>query len=264
MDNIFNFVSELESHYLRSIKRLILLDYDGTLEPHNCNNRDVAMISTEVRKLLKDLASDECNQVAIISGRKRDSLDWFGDLPIMLVAEHGGFHKNYGESWTRFFDENIEWKNKAYSALLALTIQFDGSFIEEKHYSLTWHYGRGLETIPLNEKKEIFTAINSLPYRNEFLLYDQDLAIEFRTIGINKGRFARHLIHQEGNDFVIAIGDGTTDEDLFEGAGKSNFTIKVGKDIGSSARFFLADQHEVLHLLSRFAVLSKRLQGKIR
>lgn len=263
MDNVFNFVDDLESNYLRSIKRLILLDYDGTLEPHTLD-RGIATLSREAKSLLEKLASDESNQVVIISGRKRDSFDWLGDLPIMVVAEHGGFHKNYGESWTTFFNESTEWKKKAYSALLALTLQFDGSFIEEKHYSLTWHYGRGLQSIPVKEKKEVFTALNSLPYRNEFLLYDQDLAIEFRTIGINKGRFAEHLIQQEENDFVIAIGDGTTDEDLFSGVGRSNFTIKVGKHVRSLARFFLADQHEVLPLLRRIALLSQRLQGKIR
>lgn len=262
MEYIFDHARDLESHYLRSFKRLFFLDYDGTLDPHN-HQRTVAIPSFKVREVLEKLASDQSNQIVIISGRKRDDLDWFNDLPVMLVAEHGGFHKNYGEKWTTFFEENTEWKNKAYSALWALTVQFDGSFIEEKHYSLTWHYGQGPKPISLKEKKEIIGAINLLPSREEFLVYDQDHAIELRTKNINKGRFARQFIKQEKNDFIFAVGDGATDEDLFDGVGKSYFTIKVGQDVGSSARFFLADQREVMPLLEICVRLSQRLQGKV-
>lgn len=262
MEYIFDHASDLESHYLRSFNRLFFLDYDGTLDPPN-DQRNVAIPSMEVRELLIKLASDHSNQVAIISGRKRNDLDWFSDLPVMLVAEHGGFHKNYGERWTTFFDESTAWKNKVYSALRALTVQFDGSFIEEKHYSLTWHYGQGPEQISAKEKKQIVGAINLLPSREEFLMYHQDHAIELCTKNINKGRFAKQYIKQEKSDFIFAVGDGATDEDLFDGIGKSYFTIKVGQGVGSSARFFLADQCEVIRLLEICVRLSQRLQGKV-
>ena len=263
MDYILNHVSELESHYLKSISRLFFLDYDGTLEPYDDDRKSDAP-SKDVMSMLINLASDDSNQVIIISGRKRTDLDWFTDLPVMLVAEHGGFHKKYGEEWTTYFDENVEWKTKAYSVLLALTLQYDGSFIDEKHYSLTWHYGQSMEVISENERRRIIAAINLLPFRNEFFVYDQDQAIEFRTKGIDKGRFAKHFIREERSDFVFAVGDGVTDEDLFEGIGKANFTVKVGQGVGSSARFFLADQREVIPLLNKCVQLSQRLQGKIR
>ncbi|QQS19064.1 trehalose-6-phosphate synthase [Candidatus Saccharibacteria bacterium] len=83
--------AELIADYHQARKRLILLDYDGTLEPIKKRPED-AKPSQATLAALKRLAKDPRNHVAIISGRDRKNLmDWLGAIPVTLVAEHGGF-----------------------------------------------------------------------------------------------------------------------------------------------------------------------------
>ncbi|MFL5772513.1 MAG: trehalose-phosphatase, partial [Flavisolibacter sp.] len=75
--------------YKSSSKRLLLLDYDGTLVSFT-SNPDQALPGTELRELLYDLSGKPENDVYLISGRNSSWLDReFGDLPINLIAEHG-------------------------------------------------------------------------------------------------------------------------------------------------------------------------------
>ncbi len=54
-----------------------------------------------ILSLLKKISKSERNEVVIISGRDRVVLEeWFGDLNISLVAEHGAWIKDKGDkSW---------------------------------------------------------------------------------------------------------------------------------------------------------------------
>ena len=52
--------------------------------------------------LLHRLTSDRKNSVVITSGRDRRTLEeWFGDIPLGLVAEHGAWLRLPGQSWQR-------------------------------------------------------------------------------------------------------------------------------------------------------------------
>ena len=85
---------QLFEDYHNSASRLLLFDYDGTLvgfakQPH------LAKPTGEVLKILERLGNDPSNHVVLISGRTKDNLDeWFGTLPIGLVAEHGAWLKS--------------------------------------------------------------------------------------------------------------------------------------------------------------------------
>ncbi len=84
-------VSDLVASYRHAAKRLLLLDYDGTLvrfasRPHE------ARPDEELKRLLSALTADEANQVYVVSGRKAPDLEvWLGSIPKLgLSAEHGG------------------------------------------------------------------------------------------------------------------------------------------------------------------------------
>ena len=50
--------------------------------------------------LLRSLALDAKNEIVIVSGRDRKTMDyWFGSLDIGLVAEHGAWIKERGKGW---------------------------------------------------------------------------------------------------------------------------------------------------------------------
>jgi trehalose 6-phosphate synthase/phosphatase len=256
MINIYNRLSELQSSYLKSSKRILFLDDVCTLEPDKIDPQNP---SEEVKSMLKSLSSDPSNYVVIISGRDRLKLEKsFSNLPVTLVAEHGGFHKEGGDDWTTFFDESVKWKNIMYASLQALMLEFEGSTLEENYYSLVWNYSKIKDRISTENKNQIISAINLLPSRGDFFLYHEDGAFQLVTKAIRRGNFAKKYFSKNGPfEFILSIGGSNTHEDLFEAIGKRDFTIKVGIDSSSSAQYFLKDQNEVLPFLNHCCFLSQ-------
>jgi trehalose-6-phosphatase len=75
-------------------KKLIFLDYDGTLTSVQ-QLPEFAKPSLEILNLLKKLSNIENLYVYIFSGRPREYLDkWFGEIDVGLCAEHGCFYKH--------------------------------------------------------------------------------------------------------------------------------------------------------------------------
>lgn len=68
----------------RAQKRLLLLDYDGTLVPQsNINSRP----TEEVLQVLQALCADKQNSVYIISGRRKSELGaWFKSVVCALAS----------------------------------------------------------------------------------------------------------------------------------------------------------------------------------
>jgi trehalose 6-phosphate synthase/phosphatase len=80
-------------------------------------------------------------------------------------------------------------------------------------------------------------------------------AIEIRVSGINKGTVAKEMIAVGAYDFILAIGDDATDEDLFAVLPEWAHSIKVGA-VHSHARYNCRDVDDVHRLLSMLGDLS--------
>jgi trehalose 6-phosphate synthase/phosphatase len=80
----------IDAAYSKAQRRLIVLDYDGTLSGFKNNPMD-AKPTTETMYLLSRLCKDKSNKVVINSGRDKENLDlWFGKIDgLDLAAEHG-------------------------------------------------------------------------------------------------------------------------------------------------------------------------------
>ena len=100
-----------------------------------------------------------------------------------------------------------------------------------------------------SDKRQLLAAIRSLPERDRFQINDCEFTIELRTIGIDKGSFTSHWASNKYHDFVMAIGDGQTDEDIFRILAEKGFSIRVGKSNTSEAIYHLNGQSEVLPFL---------------
>ena len=75
---------KMNIRYHYALKRLILLDYDGTLVPF-AKTAAAAVPDEELLNLLKILTDDPHNKVVIISGRDYITLEaWLGHLPVDL------------------------------------------------------------------------------------------------------------------------------------------------------------------------------------
>ena len=70
--------------------------------------------------------------------------------------------------------------------------------------------------------------------------------------GYNKGSAAKKLLSMEKNDFIMAIGDDKTDEELFGALPGNAISLKVGKG-PTRARYSFLKQAEVAAFLTRMA-----------
>ena len=119
---------------------MILLDYDGTLVDFN-DDPELAQPEESLISLIKQLSEIPKTDLAIVSGRDQYFLDqWFGDLSIALVAEHGYFMKFKKGGWTSKGVNQKKWQDDIMPLLETFTDRTPGTFIEEKRNSLVWHY----------------------------------------------------------------------------------------------------------------------------
>ena len=75
--------------------------------------------------------------------------------------------------------------------------------------------------------------------------------LEFKNIEVNKGKAALSWMHDNEPDFILAVGDDVTDEDIFKALPDTAITVKVGGNL-SAARFYLRNPAEVRALLKGF------------
>ena len=128
------------NRYLKTKKRIIFLDYDGTLVDFKSNILQ-AYPDKELFSLIEKLQDDPANELVLISGRKHENLgEWFGDKNLYLVAEHGSWFKKQGSAWHKVSGLSDSWKSEIFPLLETYVDRTPGTFIEEKTYSLVWHY----------------------------------------------------------------------------------------------------------------------------
>jgi trehalose 6-phosphate synthase/phosphatase len=103
--------NQLFKDYRQAAKRLMLLDYDGSLVPF-AEDYEQADPPGQLIKTLGDLCGDPANDVVMVSGRPATDLDkWFGRLPISLVAEHGAAVRKAGrQTWQTIEKADTKWK----------------------------------------------------------------------------------------------------------------------------------------------------------
>ena len=117
----FEMKHKIITAYRLAKKRIIFLDYDGTLVPltndpemATLNSKLVQLLSPLInfispervintenaRQILKRLTSNPKNKIIIISGREKEFLEkQFRNMEVTLIAEHGYFIKEYNKDW---------------------------------------------------------------------------------------------------------------------------------------------------------------------
>ncbi|MDB5196895.1 MAG: trehalose phosphatase [Flaviaesturariibacter sp.] len=247
-----NTTATMISEYGRASKRCILLDYDGTLVSYH-KLPEQAVPGKEVMSLLKDLAADPANEVVIISGRDSKTLqEWLGHLPLTLVAEHGALLRYRGESWQAQVTVSPEWKDQVRPLLELFVTRCVGSFIEEKGNTLAWHYRSTHPDLGFNRSRELRNSLLQLTANTPLQVLDGNKVLEVRLIGIDKGASAQKIRDHYQPDFMLCIGDDTTDEDMFRALRDTAYTIRVGK-ANTQAAYTLLSQTGVLPLLRKLS-----------
>ena len=240
--------SKIVNGYLRSVSRLIFLDYDGTLVPFAATP-EAAKPEAELLALATSLAQDSKNEVVIISGRNKEALgEFFKNTNIGLVAEHGAWIRDDRGKWTTTGDFNTDWKGIVKPILERYKRRTPGALVEEKNFSLVWHYRRADPELASVRVAELKETLYFLTANLKVEVAEGNKIVEVKNAGINKGRAAMNWIGRKQWDFILAVGDDLTDEDLFRELPERSYSIKVGL-APSRAKFRFKSQREVRPLL---------------
>ncbi|MGB6083087.1 bifunctional alpha,alpha-trehalose-phosphate synthase (UDP-forming)/trehalose-phosphatase [Moheibacter sp.] len=239
------------SKFKASQSRIFLLDYDGTLTAYH-KNPEKAVPSYELYNVLNQLIQNQV-EIIIISGRDRAFLDrHFGHLPIQLVAEHGVWIKNSGSKWKMSQNLQKDWMESIRPIIENFVDRTPGSFLEEKEYSLVWHYRKvapGLRDIRSNELSNV---LRGLLANSNIAVMQGNKVLEVKSGSINKGNAANTFLSKP-YDFIFTIGDDWTDEFMFQQVPEHAVSVKVGTT-ETDAKYFVENQTSVISLLKGFLV----------
>jgi len=240
--------NKIREEYHRSSRRLLLLDYDGTLVPFVQRPHQAAP-SQEVLSLLRRLAEDPSNTVVLISGRDKDTVNrWFGPLPLHLAAEHGVWIREHNSDWKLLKQQTSNWKSSIRPLLEQYADRLPGASVEEKEFSLVWHYRAAdpeQSRAVIGKLKDNLTAFTA---NIDLQIHQGNKIIEVRNAGFGKGDAALHWLTAGDFDFILAVGDDYTDEDLFRVLPPAAYSIRVGIT-STHARFNVRDHRDVIRLL---------------
>ncbi|HEX9797572.1 MAG TPA: bifunctional alpha,alpha-trehalose-phosphate synthase (UDP-forming)/trehalose-phosphatase [Anaerolineales bacterium] len=237
--------------YRQSGRRLLMLDYDGTLVGFR-SRADSAEPDEELLQLLKQLAGDPKNKVVVISGRDHGTLDrWLGATGIDLVAEHGARVRQADGNWRLTEDgTHSRWQDEIRPVMEVYVDRTPGAYLEDKGSSLVWHYRQAEPELGSLRAKELIETLEAYLMNTPLHVMQGNKVIEVKQSNVNKGRAAQRWLSGDGqHDFTLAIGDDVTDEDLFEAMPDDGITVKVGRAPQSAARYHLVEASQVRELL---------------
>lgn len=242
---------EIVTNFRKAHSRNLLLDYDGTLVPFTRNPRE-ALPDKNLLKLLSTLGADSKTNLTIISGRDAPILDeWFKDIPVNLVAEHGASIRRVQQEWIQEKEIDQSWKPNLRPTLEMFVKRCPRSFIEEKNHTLAWHYRNVDAELGFVRSRELLDSLFHLIRNAQLQVIDGNKVIEIRVAGIDKGVAAKKIIEENNSDFVLVVGDDKTDEDMFRSLADSALTIKVGMG-HSVAQYCVTHQQDIVSLLQEF------------
>ncbi|KAJ0692762.1 putative alpha,alpha-trehalose-phosphate synthase (UDP-forming), Trehalose-phosphatase [Helianthus annuus] len=268
-------MERIVSAYKQTTRRVILLDYDGTLMPQSSIDKSP---SSKTVEMLNTLCRDKNNMVFIVSARSRNMLsEWFASCEKLgLAAEHGCFLRlKRDEEWETCVQvEDSGWKQNAHPIMTLYTETTDGSMIETKDTSMVWSYEDADPDFGSCQAKELLDHLESVLANEPVTVKREKSCVEIKPQGVSKGLVVKRLLatmHERGMtpDFVLCIGDDRSDEDMFEVITSSVasdkciapnaevFACTVGNK-PSKAKYYLDDTVEIARMMQGLALVSEK------
>ena len=266
--------------YGQSFKRLIFLDFEGTLPNEDIGQGRIDKLfkdrkpSKEILNLLTELANDKKNNVYIVAGKGFSQLDdWFGKIPNLgLSAEHGFLYKKMNQSkWKRIVDKDDKiWRNSCINIIEPYTQRCEGSFLEVKESSVVWQYSECDQELGKAFASVITSELQVALKNKDVKILNGKGFVEVIAFGINKGTFVNYIISEKikqnkAPDFILCIGDDASDEKMFRFVNKKKnkiqsynhnlkiINITVGKK-PSEAEYYVNSTKEVQDLINKMTL----------
>ncbi len=236
--------------FMVSKRKIFFLDYDGTLVPIGPSPSD-ARLSGDAIAVLKMLSSRPDTDVVIITTRPKDFMEGVTSYiqRVQVAAENGAWIYD-GRSWSLNVSmAGASWKAEVRKIMESFTRRTPGSMVEEKDFSLTWHYRLAPHAIGEARASELMDVLSRFAAVHKYLSVVRGVkAIEVRLSELSKPRAASYWLSRAKYDFVFAAGDSQEDEDLFAALPQDSVTVKVGRG-PTRARFYVNDPDELLNAL---------------
>ncbi|KQC28743.1 bifunctional alpha,alpha-trehalose-phosphate synthase (UDP-forming)/trehalose-phosphatase [Flagellimonas eckloniae] len=244
-------LNEITEEYSKSKKRLLFLDYDGTLVGFD-KDPQKASPDEELYEILDKLHQQEDTTLFLISGRDKQTFSrWFLPKHYNMIVEHGVWISRKGEEFKLLENVKGDWMEKIRPVLESFVDRTPGSFIEEKNYSMAWHYRNTDPDFGQKRATELNTVLTSLIGNDDISVLNGNKVMEVKSSNVNKGRASVRMLGEDQYDFVFAIGDDWTDEFMFQELPDSAVTVKVGLK-KTQAKYHVENTKRVRDLLKQF------------
>lgn len=238
--------------------RLLLINCDGA--PGLSGAAELSGADTEegmrdpgMKGMLERLAGLPGTMLVLMSGRSREKLeDLFGRDRFNMVAEGGFWLKEPGSRWRMIAPLNDGWKEEVRSLLEYYEDRTPGSFIEEKDFSLLWHYGMTEPDLAGVRAGSLMLSLYAHTANMDLDVLEGNRVIEVRNSDVSKGRAAFHWLEKRRWDFILAVGVDSCDESIFNALPDRSWTLRVGPG-PTDAGFRLGSHREMTGLLEGMA-----------
>lgn len=241
----------LRERFVLSPKKLLLLDFDGTLAPIARVPRAV-VLPPAVRRSLRRLAARRDYRLCLVSGRSVLDLRRFIRGPRWIYVGNHGFEMR-GRGISTPATARLARQAAPLIRELAENLRRDlahvaGVLIENKGITLSLHFRnvpRGLMPLVRGAVRSARRRASRLPlvWRRGKKVWEARPMIDW-----NKGRAALYLKRRFRGSAVAAIGDDETDEDMFRMLKGKGLTIHVGRT-KTAADYYVGSQKEVAKFL---------------
>jgi trehalose-phosphatase len=245
----------LEKYFTSKRKKLLLVDFDGTLAPI-VKNPSRAVIEPRSKKALSVLSRSPFYEVIVISGRARKDLGRrLGTSHIFCIGNHG-FEMSAEQGFS--LPKAVKEAKRFYPLVRFLArrlkdffLSLPGVIIENKRYGLSVHY-RNLPRRFRSLFQKKLAGFRS-EYRHYPVLWGRGKQLWEARLNVpwDKGKAALYLSKKFPKALPIALGDDKTDEDMFRAMKSKGITIRVGRSKRSAAEYYLRSTKDVAFFLER-------------
>lgn len=245
---------------IQGASRLVLfLDYDGTLVPI-ADQPSKALLPTQVKNLLEEIARQRGMWAAVISGRRLGELKaMVGIHGLCYVGNHGleleGPKLRYVNPAARYARPALK---KIAQALQSTLRPFPGAWVEDKEFTLSVHFRNVAAADLISVKNRFYEILQPYLEKHQVRVTVGKRVFEVRpSVRWNKGTVVQWLLSRqraladEAAAIPVYIGDDETDEDAFNAFESEGLSIRVGRSKLSRAQYALSSPGEVEKLLRR-------------
>jgi trehalose 6-phosphate synthase/phosphatase len=247
-------IREMMQRYHHAQSRIIFLDLDESLLISD-NFPLPSQLDNNIYKMLKTITSSKKNRVVCISGADSQSLEsWFDGLRVDLIAEHGMWVRKFGQAWETFDDVSNEWKYDIFPTLEHFVKRTPGSFIEEKDFSLVWHYRKAESGLGDMRTRELSEHLKYLVSNMDLNVVEENMVVEIKSSLINKGRAVKKWLEEYDAQFVFAFGGNNSSEDFFKILPPNAYSIKIGRSHTTHAKYMLLKKGLIYEIFQMMAL----------